>query len=76
MMFSLSGFLNAHGAHILLLLGRLPLNHCSGKHCRKLLEKGNSTQAVFTSYTATFEAVNNFPQLEMVEFGPPEGLWT
>lgn len=38
-MFSLSGFSDAHRACILLLLGRLPLNHYSGKCSRKLLEE-------------------------------------
>lgn len=66
-MFSLFGLSDGHCACILLLLGRLPLNHCSGKRSRKLLEKsdrkGNIMQAVL--YTATFEAVSDFSQLQL-----------
>ena len=68
-MFSLSEFSDTHCACILLLLGRLPLNHCSGKRSRKLLEesdrKGNIMQEVFILYTATFEAVSDFSQLQL-----------
>lgn len=68
-MFSLSGFLDTHRAYILLLLGRLPLNHCSGKCSKKLLQKsdrkGNTVQVVFILHIATFEAVSDFLQLQL-----------
>lgn len=50
----------------IIILGR-PLNHCGGKHSRKVLEKSdlkdNSVQAAFILHTATSEAVNDPPWL-------------